>query len=29
MKVLPLPWFDGLATVLTEVENNGVWLWGL
>ena len=28
-KVLPLSWFDGLARILTKVEDLGVWLDGL
>ena len=26
MKVLPVHWFDGLATILTKVDVNEVWL---
>ena len=29
MKVLPVAWFDGLARILTKVEEIGVWPEGL
>ena len=29
MKALSVPWFDGLARILTEVEEVGVWPEGL
>ena len=29
LKVLPVAWFDGLAKILTKVEDLGVWLDGL
>ena len=29
MKVLPVPWFDGLARMLTKVEETGIWPEGL
>ena len=29
LKVLPVPWFDELARILTKVEDVGVWLDGL
>ena len=29
LKVLPVSWYDGLACILTKVENTGVWLDGL
>ena len=29
MKVLPVAWFDGLARVLSKVEETGIWLEGL
>ena len=25
LKSLPVPWFDGLARILTKVEEHGVW----
>ena len=29
LKVLPVSWFDGLARILTKVEDVGVWPDGL
>ena len=29
LKVLPVSWYDGLACILTKVENTGVWPDGL
>ena len=29
LKVLPVPWFDGLARILSKVEETGVWPEGL
>ena len=29
LKALPVPWFDELARILTQVEEDGVWLEGL
>ena len=29
LKVLPVSWYDGLARILTKVEDTGVWLDGL
>ena len=29
LKVLPVAWYDGLARILTEVEEVGVWPDGL
>ena len=29
LKVLPVSWFDGLARILSKVEDTGVWLEGL
>ena len=29
LKVLPTPWFDGLARILSLVEDTGVWPDGL
>ena len=29
LKVLPVSWFDGLARILTKVEDTGVWPDGL
>ena len=29
LKVLPVAWFGGLASVLSKVEENGVWPDGL
>ena len=29
LKVLPVSWFDGLARILTRVEDTGVWPDGL
>ena len=29
MKVLPVSWYDGLARILTKVEDVGVWPDGL
>ena len=29
LKVLPVAWFDGLAKILTRVEETGVWPDGL
>ena len=29
LKIMPVSWFDGLARILSELEDNGVWLTGL
>ena len=29
LKVLPVPWVDGLARILSKVEETGVWREGL
>ena len=29
LKVLPVSWYDGLARILTKVEDTGVWPDGL
>ena len=29
LKVLPVPWYDGLARILSKVEETGVWPEGL